>query len=84
MQAYSASFARLYNLRWGGFAQRVAPIIRDLYESTPLGKVNRSLLDLCCGTGQLAVHFLFAQEPDLRTPVADPEQYGRAFVVAAK
>jgi ubiquinone/menaquinone biosynthesis C-methylase UbiE len=60
MQAYNAQFARLYNLRWGGFAQQFAPRIRELYESTPLGQVNRSLLDVCCGTGQLAVHFLAA------------------------
>lgn len=60
MQAYSASFARLYNLRWAGFAQQFAPLIQALYESTPLGQTNRSLLDLCCGTGQLAVHFLEA------------------------
>jgi SAM-dependent methyltransferase len=60
MQAYNTPFARLYNLRWGGFAQQFAPLIRDLYESTPLGQVNRSVLDLCCGTGQLAVHFLEA------------------------
>jgi SAM-dependent methyltransferase len=60
MQAYNAQFAHLYNLRWAGFAQEFAPRIRELYESTPLGRVNRSVLDLCCGTGQLAVHFLQA------------------------
>ena len=60
MQAYSAPFARLYNLRWAGFAQQFAPLIQALYESTPLGQANHSLLDLCCGTGQLAVHFLEA------------------------
>jgi SAM-dependent methyltransferase len=60
MQAYNAGFARLYNLRWGGFAQEVAPRIREVYECTPLGQVNRSVLDLCCGTGQLATLFLQA------------------------
>jgi len=60
MQAYNPGFARLYNLRWGSFAQQFAPRIRELYESTTPGQVNRSLLDLCCGTGQLAVHFLEA------------------------
>ena len=60
MQAYNPGFARLYNLRWGSFAQQFAPRIRELYESTSAGQVNRSLLDLCCGTGQLAVHFLEA------------------------
>ena len=58
MQAYGRSFARVYNLRWSGFSRHVAPRIQAFYESTPLGQENRRLLDLCCGTGQLAVHFL--------------------------
>ncbi len=60
MQAYNAEFARLYNLRWGGFAQRIAPLIRNFFETTPIGQSNRSVLDVCCGTGQLAVLFLEA------------------------
>jgi SAM-dependent methyltransferase len=55
---YNPGFAHIYNLRWGGFANRVAPCIREFYESTPLGLVNKSMLDVCCGTGQLALHFL--------------------------
>lgn len=58
MQAYNASFARVYNLRWIHFAQNAAPKLRAFYESTPLGQENHHLLDLCCGTGQLALHFL--------------------------
>ena len=62
MQAYGASFAPIYNLRWGDFAHRVAPALREYYESTPQGKTARqgvpSLLDLCCGAGHLAGHFL--------------------------
>ncbi len=60
MQAYSASFARAYNLRWGGFARQVAPAIRELYETMPISRVNRTVLDVCCGTGQLAALFLDA------------------------
>jgi SAM-dependent methyltransferase len=45
-------------MRWGGFARQVAPLIHDLYASTPVDRANRSVLDLCCGTGQLAVYFL--------------------------
>jgi SAM-dependent methyltransferase len=55
---YNPGFANIYNLRWGGFANHVAPRIREFYESTPLGQVNTSMLDVCCGTGQLALHFL--------------------------
>lgn len=58
MQAYNEGFARIYNLRWRDFAQRVAPHIREFYEGQATGQVDKSLLDLCCGTGQLALHFL--------------------------
>jgi SAM-dependent methyltransferase len=58
MQAYNRSFARVYNLRWSDFSRHVAPRIQAFYESTSLGQSNRRVLDVCCGTGQLAVHFL--------------------------
>ena len=58
MQAYSRSFARIYNKRWAHFAHRVAPLIADFYASTPTGQRNHSVLDLCCGTGQLSLYFL--------------------------
>ena len=58
MQAYGRAFAQVYNQRWIHFARGVAPRIREFYERTPCGSENASLLDLCCGTGQLAVHFL--------------------------
>lgn len=58
MQAYGSTFARVYNLRWGGFARQMAPRIEALYAGTPLGTGEHSLLDVCCGTGQLAGYFL--------------------------
>ena len=58
MQAYSPAFARIYNEKWTDFARHVAPLIRAFYESTPLGATRKSLLDVCCGAGQLAQHFL--------------------------
>jgi SAM-dependent methyltransferase len=58
MQAYNASFARIYNLRWSNFAQNTAPKLRAFYETTPVGQANHTLLDVCCGTGQLALNFL--------------------------
>lgn len=60
MQGYSASFAPIYNQRWAAFAKNAAPILRAFYESTALGQNDRTLLDVCCGTGQLALHFLDA------------------------
>ena len=55
---YNIGFAQLYNARWAGFANRVAPRIREFFEQTPIGKQARTVLDICCGTGQLALHFL--------------------------
>jgi SAM-dependent methyltransferase len=58
MQGYGPSFARVYNLRWTTFTEQLAPRLRTFYESTPVGRSDRRLLDLCCGTGQFALHFL--------------------------
>lgn len=58
MQAYGAAFARVYNLRWSGFAREVAPAIEGAFAVTSGGKGHRSVLDLGCGTGQLALYFL--------------------------
>jgi SAM-dependent methyltransferase len=58
MQAYSSAFARVYQQRWQGFAQQVAPRIFDFYTNTEVGRVNRAVLDLACGTGQLAKYML--------------------------
>jgi len=58
MQAYGRAFSRVYNTKWAGFAGQVAPLILDFYASTPTGKANEAVLDLCCGAGHLAVHFL--------------------------
>ncbi len=58
MQSYGRLFARVYNRKWVAFAKDVAPRIREFYEGTSIGQTHRSLLDVCCGTGQLARHFL--------------------------
>lgn len=55
MQAYGAAFARVYNLLWGDFSNYIAPRLLDFYATRP---ANNSLLDICCGTGQVALHFL--------------------------
>ncbi|MBN1536011.1 MAG: class I SAM-dependent methyltransferase [Anaerolineales bacterium] len=57
-QAYGKQFSRIYNLRWGNFARQIAPQILKYYESTPLGKSNKAVLDLCCGAGHLSAIFL--------------------------
>jgi SAM-dependent methyltransferase len=55
---YNAGFAQVYNVHWARFANTVAPSIRDFYERTPISRSSRAVLDICCGTGQLALHFL--------------------------
>lgn len=54
MTDYGAGFARIYNERWAGFARHVAPIVLDYYEACFGTDADRTLLDLCCGTGQFA------------------------------
>jgi len=59
MQAYGKAFARVYNARWGAFTDAVAPKIEQLFDGVrdELG-LSKKLLDLCCGTGNLALYFL--------------------------
>ncbi len=58
MQAYGRAFARVYNMRWGNFADRIAPSLLELYLDTPNGQAKQAVLDVCCGAGHLALHFL--------------------------
>lgn len=60
MQVYDATFARAYDSRWNRFAREVAPLIRNFYETMAICQENRTILDLCCGTGQLSLSFLEA------------------------
>jgi SAM-dependent methyltransferase len=46
------NFAWLYNLEWAAFAENIFPALKDIAgDSLPDGA---RILDLCCGTGQLA------------------------------
>jgi SAM-dependent methyltransferase len=58
LQGYGESFARVYNLRWGGFSSALAPLIHAFYEGLPIAAANKRLLDVACGTGQLLTWFL--------------------------
>jgi SAM-dependent methyltransferase len=54
MQRYNAydNFAWLYNKEWGAFANNIFPLLKDIAKGNlPDGA---KVLDLCCGTGQLA------------------------------
>ena len=54
MERYTAydDFAWLYNQEWKTFGERIFPVLKDIAGKTlPNGA---KVLDLCCGTGQLA------------------------------
>jgi ubiquinone/menaquinone biosynthesis C-methylase UbiE len=55
---YGPTFAKVHDRRWSGFTTGVAPVIRELYETTVGERGAGRVLDLCCGTGPLALHFL--------------------------
>ena len=57
-QAYSNAFAPIYNQKWPQFANYVAPYLAHFYHTCAKDKANRRVLDLCCGTGQVAQYFL--------------------------
>jgi len=60
-EAYGLAAALRYSIfesRPDGFARRLAPKIRRFYERTETGASNREVLDLACGSGQLAADFL--------------------------
>lgn len=61
--AYGPSFAKIYNRMWTDFADRVAPRVMAFYEETAAGQKKLPVLDLACGTGTLALHFLAAGYP---------------------
>ena len=58
VQGYNESFSKVYNLRWSGWAVSTAPAIAAYYETIPVSKNNKYILDVCCGTGQLLAFFL--------------------------
>jgi 2-polyprenyl-3-methyl-5-hydroxy-6-metoxy-1,4-benzoquinol methylase len=44
---------------WVGLPRMLHHLFGIFFESTPLGQnINKPVLDLCCGTGQLKIHFL--------------------------
>jgi SAM-dependent methyltransferase len=60
-QAYGPAFARAYNDHFTFFADRVAPRIIQFFQRCDLVKnAPKTVLDVCCGTGQLASRFLEA------------------------
>lgn len=48
----------MYDKKWAAFSHHVAPFLINFHNSTEIGKKNKTVLDICCGAGHLAVHFL--------------------------
>lgn len=58
MTSYGSLFAQVCNQQFSQFATWIAPKLLGFYENTQIGHHNKEILDLCCGTGQLANFFL--------------------------
>jgi SAM-dependent methyltransferase len=89
MQPYNKSFARAYNLMWTDFADRVAPRILEFYKRTGPGRKKKPVLDLCCGAGTLALHFLAAGYETVGVDLSKPmlaiaKDNAREFIKAGK
>lgn len=69
--SYGNALAKIYNEQWSAFADHVAPRLVEFYSYTPAGRAKKVLLDLCCGTGQLARHFLVAGFPVIGLDLSD-------------
>lgn len=57
MTHYDSDFASVYDRYWSDFAVTVAPRLLRFYRQTEISQSMPLVLDLCCGTGQLAHYF---------------------------
>ena len=55
---YGRAFADYYNQHWQAFAEHSAPRLLAWYAHTEPGRQRLPVLDVGCGAGQLAQHFL--------------------------
>ncbi|PEX86944.1 class I SAM-dependent methyltransferase [Bacillus cereus] len=56
--AYGTLFSKVYEKRQSQFSKGMAPIIQQFYEETSIGQDEKIILDIACGNGHLALHFL--------------------------
>lgn len=54
MQEYGRVFARVYDRYWTRFAKQIAPDVLRFLQEHPVEGTDFDVLDVCCGTGQLA------------------------------
>ncbi|MGC4804655.1 class I SAM-dependent DNA methyltransferase [Micromonospora sp. DT233] len=55
---YDGTAARVYDQVYSGRAQRWAPLIQAFHEADRPARIPSTIVDLCCGNGQLLRHFL--------------------------
>ena len=60
MNLYGETFARFYDHHFGTYAEKAAPVLLRFFSSQPTAFSRLPVLDLGCGTGRLAFHFLEA------------------------
>lgn len=60
MNPYGEKFAEFYDKRFGNYADMSAPHLLRFFSDQPVSREYPKVLDLGCGTGQLAFHFLEA------------------------
>jgi|HubBroStandDraft_1064217.scaffolds.fasta_scaffold115529_2 SAM-dependent methyltransferase len=60
MNLYGETFAKFYDRHFGIYAENVAPLLLHFFSSQPTAFSRLPILDLGCGTGHLAFHFLEA------------------------
>lgn len=58
MQIYNREFSSVYDIEFTRYVRKAAPLIEYFYSQTSTSIANKTVLDLCCGTGQLAYEFL--------------------------
>jgi len=87
MQEYGQIFAKAYNQKWSGFANRLAPKLLQFCQNHFPNKPAK-ILDLCCGTGQIALYFLQHGYEiiglDASQPMLDYAKQNCALYVAGK
>lgn len=57
-EAYPPEFSKFYDLMMGSFALDVSPQIYEIYSQESIFHKEKTLLDICCGSGHLACYFL--------------------------